>query len=226
MSFQTVASCRRRLDRGDAVLQHDGMRRLLEFQAGHPATVHQRPRRPIVVTAMPQEKARELLTGLTQTADGRKTCAHEIADRLMSWIRNPHSGQFTGAMQLGQVDRIPSVGLDPISRLAWDQRRSNDSATMPSQGQLSLNAIAARAGLITESKLAPGARQLRCQSVQGRRRVRDLAILAHVLVRVSLRKRDRDRILVHVKAHVCDRFLQDPSPMHEARRRKSRRNPR
>jgi Envelope integrity protein A len=51
---------------------------------------------------MTQEKARELLTGLAQTAHGRKTCAYEIADRLMSLIRNPHSGQFTGAMQLGK----------------------------------------------------------------------------------------------------------------------------
>ena len=99
---------------------------------------------------MTQEKARELLTGLTQTADGRKTCTHEIADRLMSRIRNPHSGQFTGTMQLGQVDRVATVGLDPISRLARNQRRSNDNATMPSQGQLPLNAIAARAGLIAE----------------------------------------------------------------------------
>jgi hypothetical protein len=30
---------------------------------------------------MTQEKARELLTGLTQTADSRQTCAYEIADR-------------------------------------------------------------------------------------------------------------------------------------------------
>jgi hypothetical protein len=65
-----------------------------------------------------------------------------------------------------------------------------------------------------------------CQSVQGRRCVRDLAILAHVLARARLHKRDRDRILVHVKAHVCDRLVQDPSPTHEARRRNARRNPR
>jgi hypothetical protein len=65
----------------------------------------------MVVTAMTQEKARELLTGLTQTADGRKTCMYEVADRLVSWIRNPDSGQFSGAMQLGEVDRIPPVGL-------------------------------------------------------------------------------------------------------------------
>src|SRR5580698_2248051 len=180
MGFQTIASRRRRLDCGDAVFQHDVMRRLLESQSGHPATMHQSPRRPIVVTAMMQEKARELLTGLAQTADRRKTCAYEIADRLMSRIRNPDRGQFTGAMQLGEIDRIPPVGLDPIPRLAWDQRRSNDDATMPSQGQLALNPIAARSGLIAEPKHAPDARQLRRQSLHCRRRVRDLAIRAHI----------------------------------------------
>src|SRR6202042_997907 len=100
--------------------QHDVMRRLLESQSGHPATVHQCPRRPIVVTAMTQEKARELMPGLTQAADGRKTGAYEIAVRLVSWSRNPDSGPFSGAMQFGEVDRIPPVGLDPTSRLARD----------------------------------------------------------------------------------------------------------
>ena len=47
------------------------------------------------------------------------------------------------------------------------------------------------------------------------------AILPYSRTRLCarLRKRDRDRILVHVKANVCDRFVQDPSPMHEALRR-------
>ena len=107
------------------------------------------------MTAMPQEKTGELLTGLAQTADGRKTRAYEIADRLMSLIRNPHSGQFSGAMQLGEVDRIPPVGLDPISRLARNQRRSNDDAIVPGEGQLALNPIAARSGLIAEPKHVP-----------------------------------------------------------------------
>src|SRR5271163_2044786 len=120
MSFQTISPRRRRFDCGDAVFQHDVMCRLLESQSGHPATVHQCPRRPMVVMAMTQEKTRELLTGLTQTADRRQTGAHEIADRLMSLIGNPYGGQFTGPMQLGEVDRIPTVGLDPISRLARD----------------------------------------------------------------------------------------------------------
>ena len=196
------------------------MRRLLEFQSGQPATAPQRPRRSMVVMAMAQQKGGELLTGLSQTANRRQTGAHEIADRLMSRIRNPDGGQFASPMQLGEIDRIPPVGLDPISRLAWDQRRSHDDATMPSEGRLPLNAIAARSGLITEPKLAPSARQFRRQSVQGRRRVRDLAILAHVLARARLSKRDRDRVLVNVKADICDSSIQDPSPMPEALRRK------
>src|SRR5450755_117979 len=117
--------------------------------------MHQRPRRPIVVTAMTQEKARELLTGLAQIADRHKTCAYEIADCLMSLIGNPDSGQFPSAMQLGQVERIPPVGLDPISRLARNQRRSHDDALMPGEGQLPLNPIAAWSGFIAESKRAP-----------------------------------------------------------------------
>jgi hypothetical protein len=167
-----------------------------------------------------------LLTGLTKTADRRQTGAHEIADRLMSRIRNPDRGQFAHPMQLRQADRISAVGLDPISRFAWDQRRSDDDAIAPSKRQLALNPIAARSGLVTEAKLVPRARQLCRQSLHSRRRVRDLAILAHIAPRARLGKRDRDRVLVHVQTDIRDRLIQDPSPMHEARRRNTRRNPR
>ena len=93
------------------------------------------------MVVMAQQKRRQLLTGLTQTADRRQTGAHEIADRLMSRIRNPDRGQFAGPMQLGQVDCVATVGLDPISRFARDQRRSDDDATVPGKRQLTLNAI-------------------------------------------------------------------------------------
>ena len=92
----------------------------------------------MVVTAMTQEEARELLAGLTQTANGRQTCAHEIADRLMSLIGNPDRRQFASPMQLGQADRVPTIGLDPISRFARDQRRSDDDAIVPGKRQLAL----------------------------------------------------------------------------------------
>src|SRR5271168_5613179 len=100
--------------------------------------------------AMAQQKGGQLLTGLTQTADRRQTGAHKIADRLVSRIGNPDRRQFARPMQLGQADRVPAVGLDPVSWLARNQRRSHDDALMPGEGQLSLNPLAARPGLITE----------------------------------------------------------------------------
>jgi hypothetical protein len=208
MGLQTIASRRRRLDGCNAIFQDDMMRRLLESQSGHPPAMHQRPCWSMIAMTMTQQEAGELLTSLTQTATSRQTGAHEIADRLMGRIRNPDRRQFARPMQLGQVDRVPPVGLDPIARLARDQRRSHDDAIMPSEGQLPLNAIAARSGLVAERKRASATRQLRHQSAQGRRCVRDLAILAHVVPPARLSNRDRDRILVHVKVDICDRFFQ------------------
>ena len=148
-----------------------------------------------------------MLTGLTKTADRRQTGAHEIADRLMSRIRNPNGGQFAGPMQLGQVDRVATIGLDPISRVARDQRRSDDDAIVPGKRQLTLNSIAATSGLVTELELPPLAHQLRRQSFQGRRRVRDRAVFPDILVPIRLGERDCDRIVVNVKAtYVIDLF--------------------
>ena len=96
-----------------------------------------------------------MLSRLAQAAHRRLTCTNDVADRFMGLIRNPDRGQFTGAMQLGEVDRISPVGLDPISRLARDQRWSHDDALMPGEGQLALNPIAARSGLIAEPKRVP-----------------------------------------------------------------------
>ena len=45
--------------------------------------------------------------------------------------REPTPRQFTRSMQFGQVDRVASVGLDPIARLARDQRRGDYDAFVP-----------------------------------------------------------------------------------------------
>src|SRR5271169_1117654 len=101
------------------------MYRLVELEAGQPAPVQLRPGRSVVVAAVAQQEAGQLLTRLAQGAHRRLTRSDEIADCLMGVIRNPDRGQFTGAVQLGKVDRIPPVSLDPLARLARDQRWGN-----------------------------------------------------------------------------------------------------
>ena len=103
------------------------MHGLIKAQAGEPASVHQRPGRAIVVMAVAQQEARQLLASLTQRAHRRQARTHQIADRLMRLVRNPgHRGQFTSPMQLGEIDRIPPVGLDPVT---VGLRGINDGAT-------------------------------------------------------------------------------------------------
>src|ERR1700733_12916085 len=108
--------------------------------------------------ALAQQEAGQLLASLAQRTHRRQTRSHKIADCLMSLIWNPDRGQFTGPVQLGEVDGIPAVGLDPITGLARDQRRSDDDASEPRRAQLPLNAVAARSGLVAEPQTVSATR--------------------------------------------------------------------
>jgi hypothetical protein len=119
--LQPVAPGRGRLDRRHTILQHDMMHRLVELQAGQPAPVQQRPRRAVIVLAVTQQEAGQLLAGLTKTANRRLARTDEIANRLVRLIGHRDRGQFTSAAQLGKVDRISSIRFDPLAWLAWDQ---------------------------------------------------------------------------------------------------------
>jgi hypothetical protein len=58
---------------------------------------------------------------LTKVADRRLARTGEITDHLMRLIGHSDRGQFTGAVQLGKVDRITAVRFDPLA-FARDQR--------------------------------------------------------------------------------------------------------
>ncbi len=115
----------------NAIFQHDVMRCVFDRQSGEPAPVHQGPGRPVIMTAMAQQKAGELLARLPQHAHRRQSRAHQIADRLMGWVWNPHRRQFTRSVQFGQVNRVASVGFDPIAGLARNQRRATTTHSCP-----------------------------------------------------------------------------------------------
>ena len=111
MCLQSVAPGYRCLDGRDTIFQHNMINRLVELEACQPAPVQLRPGRSVVVAAVAQQEARQLLTRLAQGAHCRLTCTNEITDRFVGLIRNPDRGQFTGAVQLGKIDRIPPIGL-------------------------------------------------------------------------------------------------------------------
>ena len=83
---------RRRLDGRDAIFQHDVMRRVFELQSGQPAPVHQRPGRPVIMMAMAQQEAGQLLARLPHRL---RTAARRARtrSRIASWAG---SGTQTG----------------------------------------------------------------------------------------------------------------------------------
>jgi hypothetical protein len=125
----------------------------------------------------------------------------------MRLIRNPHGHQFTSSMQLGKIDCIAPVGLDPVTEPSRDQRWRNDNASVPGCRQLPLDPVAARSGLITEPQFAATKSQFCRRCFQGHRRVRNLTILAHFSPLTCIREGDRNRILVDVQTNVSDRLV-------------------
>jgi hypothetical protein len=72
----------------------------------------------------------------------------------MGLVWDPNRRQFAGAVQLGEVDRIPPIGLDPFAGLARDQRRRDDDAFVIRRRQLPLDAIATRSGFVAKPQFA------------------------------------------------------------------------
>ena len=97
---------------------------------------------------------------------------------------------------------------------------------MPVRRQVTLDAIAARACLITEPKPDALAAELAHQAIQGPRRVGDPTIFPDLAADAALGDRHDDPLLVNIKPDIRDTIRHDPSPMHEARHRPTRRNPR
>ena len=82
-------------------------------------------------TAMAQEEAGELLTGLTQAANGDQTSARDRGSPHEPEPEPADRRQFAGPMQPGQLEGVAPVGLDPFSWFApRNQRRSHDDALM------------------------------------------------------------------------------------------------
>ena len=178
------------------------------------------------MASLAQQKSGELLTHAAQAVHGVEPGPNQVAHRFVPGIRNPHRGQLAGSVKSGQTDGIAPVGLDPVPRSLRDQRGGDDNAFLSSRRHVTLNAITARSGFVTKPQAHAVAAELAQQTVQRRRRIRDPAVLPYLAAQTARRYRNDDPFLVNIKTNVGDTIHHDPSPMHEARHRSIRRNPR
>jgi hypothetical protein len=174
-----------------------------------------------------QEKALELLPRPAYRLHRRRARPDQVAHRLMHRIGNPHGGQLAGTMQPGQRDCIAPVRLHPVAGPAGDQRGRHHRAVVAKSGDLPVQAVATRAGLVADLEPAVLAGQPLDQAPHRIRLVGDLAMKAHLARASGLGHRDRNLGLVRIQPNAYRPiFSHGSSPMSEARPRPTRRNPR
>ena len=82
--------------------------------------------------------------------------ADEIAQRLTRLVGDPDRCEVAAAQQSGELGRVAPVGLDPVAGLGRDERRRDDDALDAQRGELAVERVAGRAGLVGDAQ--PGAR--------------------------------------------------------------------
>ncbi len=80
----------------------------------------------------------------------------EIAQRLTRLVGDPDRCEVAAAQQSGELGRVAPVGLDPVAGLGRDERRGDDDALDAERGELAVERVAGRAGLVGDAQ--PGVR--------------------------------------------------------------------
>ena len=68
-----------------------------------------------------QQKRLQVLALLAQVLHGRLTGSHQFAHRLVPRVWDPDARELAGAMEPGQGDSVPAIGLDALARPLRDQ---------------------------------------------------------------------------------------------------------
>ena len=173
----------------------DGQPQLIE-----PAMMPLSPRTSLRrVHTLTQQELAQVMTFTHQCSLGVLARTHQIAKRFVLQVRHPHRREVTAAEQPGQAECVPVVGLDPVTRSSWGQRRCHHHRLDVQGGQLTVQVVAGRARLVRCDQA--------CTPAQPRHRFAHLAWLigdgAEQHRRpVGFGHRYRDGRLVHIQPQV------------------------
>ncbi len=100
-----------------------------------------------------QPERLSLLARLLQSAVGRLAGSHQVADRRMAFVRNPHLGQVARSVQARQAYGIQAGCFHPIARTSGHKGWRDHHAVMPQFDNLIVKAVAGRACFVAKVKL-------------------------------------------------------------------------
>ena len=98
-----------------------------------------------------QQKAEQLLSCPAETAYRDQPCPNQVAHGLVRRVGNPNGAQLSRPMELCQRNGIPTVSLHSVTRALWDQRRRDHQTLMAEADEVTMNPVAAGAGLIAKA---------------------------------------------------------------------------
>ena len=151
-----------------------------------------------------QQEGLQLLPRLPKGTGGSSTRSHQIAHRLVGGIGNPDGRQPAGPVQRRQGRGVTAVSLDAIARTPRDQGRCHHDTMAAKIGELPVQAVTARAGLVTQAELVAAPPQTFDQPAHHLGPVLQAPQMPHPALASRRRDRDRDRRLVDIQAHERD----------------------
>jgi len=203
------------------------MRRRSRLEPLQPQPVSLRPWLARVAKALAQQKASDVLSAADRVASRLAARPHQIPHRLVHRVRDPHRRQLLRTQQLRQAQTVAAVRLHTRSRATRRHRWRHHLARHAGFAvQLPVEPVAARPGFLAHHQLPRPFLQLPHQAIDRYRLVRYLAPVPNLAVRQRLGQSDVDVFAVFIQTNLQPMLRHERSPMHEARRRPIRRNPR
>ena len=198
------------VDRAQVVVEDHLVSLLFEAQAAQPQPVALAPGFLAAVPdpAPAQQHLAHPMAAAHQILMGVLARAAQVAHRFVLNRGRMDLRQQPGAEQLSQLARVTTVGLDPIARLARDQRRRDHDAAGAGFHDPALQRVAAGTRLVAEANLPAGRQALDLpHHAPYRRLVRELPLDGLRLSRHE--HRHLDGHLVRVHSHEGDTLLND-----------------
>jgi hypothetical protein len=153
-----------------------------------------------------QEGLQPELGGLESEAGGVAGTG-QIPDGFVLNARDVDRGEVSRTQQARDLDRVSAVVLDLVARLLGDHGRCDDLAGEPLAGEVPMEGVPARAGLVGEDEIGglgvEPSDQLVDVGLAGADGADEVGRIGSLPVRV----RDGDRILVDVQADEKKRRL-------------------
>jgi hypothetical protein len=95
------------------------------------------------------EELQEPMTPLQDIPPDGLATAQQIADGFLGLVRHMDSRQLAGAKQPDELDRVATIGLDPLAWTPWRQCRGNDLTRDAARGDLPVEVVARDPSFVT-----------------------------------------------------------------------------